>query len=70
MDFKFPSSSSMSGLNELIDSPDDDSQGTKLHNLPAEIHAKILRLLDPIDVLAYASTCKSFHIYAEGQQLW
>ena len=42
----------------------------RLHHLPVEIHAKILRLLDPLDVLAYARTCKRFQKYGDGQQLW
>ena len=42
----------------------------ELHHLPVEIHAKLLRMLDPLDVLSYARTCKRFQKYADGQQLW
>ena len=48
----------------------DVSNFSDLHNLPVEIHAKILQLLDPLDVLAYSRTCKRFEKYADCQKVW
>ena len=42
----------------------------ELHHLPVEIHAKILQLIDPLDVLAYSRTCKRFEKYGDGQKVW
>ena len=42
----------------------------EFHHIPVEIHAKILRLLDPLDVLAYSRTCKRFEKYGDGQKVW
>ena len=52
--------------NEVLE----ESNVVKLDHLPAEIHVKILSLLDLPDVLAYSSTCKIFYKYAEDQQIW
>ena len=52
--------------NETVEDP----KVIKLDHLPAEIHVKILSLLDLSDVLAYSSTCKVFYRYAENQQIW
>lgn len=39
-------------------------------SLPVEIHAKILKLLDPVDVLSYSRVSRTCYKYAESQQLW
>ncbi len=71
MEFKFSSCPAMVGIGEEVEeTPSEESAKTKLHNLPVEIHNKILRLLDPIDVLSYARTCKAFHKYSDNQHLW
>ena len=57
---------------------EDRTMGDTMHHytpiefshLPVEIHAKILRLLDPLDVLAYSRACKRFQRYGDEQQLW
>ncbi len=59
---------SCSPLSPLV-APPSDSSVTFL-SLPPEIHAKILLLLDPTDVLSYARTCRACHKNADTQQLW
>ena len=44
--------------------------GTKLDQMPVEIHGKILSYVEISDVLNYGCTCRLFHRYSENQQLW
>lgn len=46
------------------------SSSTTIDQLPAEIHCKILKDLDPLDVLAFSRVCKLFYKYSDNQQLW
>ncbi|TRY77482.1 hypothetical protein TCAL_07407 [Tigriopus californicus] len=39
-------------------------------SLPEEIHIKVLDLLDPSDLLAYARTCQTARKYVDSQQVW
>ena len=74
MDFnKYFSCPAMVGIAETDDETsecDDSGNKTNLLNLPVEIHAKILHLLDPLDILAYSRTCRTLYKYADNQQLW
>ena len=69
-----PSGYFESGGMDSEENPEDGSSerlvGPGFLTLPPEIHAKILMMLDPTDVLSYASTCQTCNIYAETQQIW
>lgn len=49
---------------------DSAAKELEIQLLPVEIHARILKLLDPLDVLAFARTCRRFHKYCDSQVLW
>ena len=57
-------------MERTMQEPRSTSNYPEFHHIPVEIHAKILRLLDPLDVLAYSRTCKRFEKYGDGQKLW
>jgi len=57
-------------LKESDYSRDTTDSATAIDQLPAEIHFKILKSLDPLDVLAYSRVCKLFYKYSDNQQLW
>ena len=47
-----------------------DQHSIGLWSLPAEIHAKILSYVDPLDIMYYARSCKRFHKITDSQQIW
>ena len=63
-------SSSPESIDRIISDSTSASNCPDLQHLPVEIHAKILHLLDPLDVLAYSSTCKRFEKYGDCQKVW
>ena len=68
MEFNFLASSLMSS--NSVESVSNAESGTKLDQMPVEIHGKILSYVEITDVLNYGCTCKLFHRYSENQQLW
>ena len=68
MEFNFLASSLMSSNSG--ESVSNAESGTKLDQMPVEIHGKILSYVEISDVLNYGCTCRLFHRYSENQQLW
>ena len=68
MEFNFLASSLMSS--NSVESVSNAETGTKLDQMPVEIHGKILSYVEISDVLNYGCTCRLFHRYSENQQLW